>query len=225
MEKRTVPNGKTPVNKANGCLNIFYAHGKKRERAAMTPAKTKHRTQLDRKEWIEAAIDVLADHGIEGMRVELLAKHFGVTKGSFYWHFKDRQDLLNAVLQTWKEGRIRDTNKQAAGAPGREHEQLRHVIDVYSANRNRKGVSIELAIREWARRDPMVAAAVEEVDNARLESTRRLFVARGISEAEAKSRSLLLYAYVFGQSLMAYDRYDPNVIDFKNWISGQIIAD
>lgn len=181
------------------------------------------RTQLDRAEWIEAAIDVLADHGVDGVRVEVLAKSFGVTKGSFYWHFKDRQDLFNAVLQTWKEGRIRDINKQTNAASGKEREQLVHVIDVYSANRNRKGISIELAVRDWARRDAQTAAVVEEVDTYRLECTRKLFVASGLSDAEAKSRSLLLYAYVFGQSLMAYDRYDPKVIDFKRWIAECIV--
>jgi len=197
----------------------------------MPPEKTKPRsqgtprTQLDRTEWIEAATDVLADQGVDGMRVEVLAKNFGVTKGSFYWHFKDRQDLFNAVLQTWKEGRIRDINKQTSSAPGREREQLMHVIDVYSANRNRKGISIELAVRDWARRDAQTAAVVEEVDTYRLECTRKLFVASGLSDAEAKSRSLMLYAYVFGQSLMAYDRYDPKVIDFKRWIAERIVHD
>ena len=201
----------------------------------MPPEKTKPRSQdtsraqpraqLDRTEWIEAATDVLADQGVDGMRVEVLAKNFGVTKGSFYWHFKDRQDLFNAVLQTWKEGRIRDINKQTSSAPGREREQLMHVIDVYSANRNRKGISIELAVRDWARRDAQTAAVVEEVDTYRLECTRKLFVASGLSDAEAKSRSLMLYAYVFGQSLMAYDRYDPKVIDFKRWIAERIVHD
>ena len=193
----------------------------------MSPEKSKPRvprTQLDRKEWIEAAISVLAEQGMEGMRVEVLAKSFGVTKGSFYWHFKDRQDLFGAVLQVWKEGRIRDINKQTSSTPGKEREQLLHVIDVYSTNRNRKGISIELAVREWARRDPQAAAIVEEVDTHRLECTRKLFVTSGLSDAEAKSRSLLLYAYVFGQSLMAYDRYDTKVIDFKRWIAEHIVA-
>lgn len=192
----------------------------------MTTEKAKPRApraQLDRKEWIEAAIDVLADQGVAGLRVEVLAKSFGVTKGSFYWHFKDRQDLFDAVLQTWREGRIRDIDKQTSAAPGKEREQLAHVIDVYSANRNRKGISIELAVRDWARRDAQTAAVVEEVDTYRLECTRKLFVISGLSEAEAKSRSLLLYAYVFGQSLMAYDRYDPKVIDFKRWIAERIV--
>ena len=188
----------------------------------MKPEKI--RTQLDRNEWIDSAIEALADEGLAGMRVEALAKRFGVTKGSFYWHFKDRQDLFSAVLQTWKEGRIRDIDKQSRAAPGKECDQLLRIIDTYSANRNRKGISIELAVRDWARRDAQANAVVEEVDTYRLESTRSLFVASGLSDIEAKSRSLLLYAYVFGQSLMAYDRYDPKIIDFKRWIAEYIVA-
>ncbi|HRE87182.1 MAG TPA: TetR/AcrR family transcriptional regulator, partial [Accumulibacter sp.] len=167
----------------------------------MKADKSSARVTLDRNEWIEAAIDVLAEQGVQGMRIEVLAKNFGVTKGSFYWHFKDRQDLVDGVLQTWRDGRIRDIDKQTGASPGREREQLLHLIDVYGATRNRKGISIELAVREWARRDAQAAAIVEEVDSWRLQCTRQLFVRRGVSDEEAKSRSLLLYAYVFGQSL------------------------
>jgi AcrR family transcriptional regulator len=186
--------------------------------------QNKPRTPLDRHEWIAAATEILADHGREGVRVEVLAKNFGVTKGSFYWHFKDRQDLFDAVLQTWKEGRLRDIDKQSSAAPGHEREQLLYILDLYSANRNRKGIAIELAVRDWARREPQVAAVVEEVDAWRLECTRKLFIATGLSDSEAKSRSLLLYAYVFGQSLMAFDRFDPKIIDLKRWIAEYIVA-
>jgi AcrR family transcriptional regulator len=181
------------------------------------------RASLDRNGWVEAAIDMLAEQGVQGMRVEVLAKNFGVTKGSFYWHFKDRQDLFTAVLETWRDGRIRDIHKQSVSTPGREHEQLLHLIDVYGATRNRRGISIELAVREWARRDAQAAAVVEEVDAWRLECTRKLFVARGVPDDEAKSRSLLLYAYVFGQSLMACESYDPRIGGFKHWIAELIV--
>ena len=190
----------------------------------MKSVPAKPRTQLDRSGWIDGAIEALADEGLSGMRVEALAKRFGVTKGSFYWHFKDRQDLFNAMLQTWKDGRIRDIDKQSAMPAGNESEQLQQIIEIYSANRNRKGISIELAVRDWARRDPQASAVVEEVDTYRLESARKLFVATGLSDSEAKSRSLLLYAYVFGQSLMAYDRFDPKIIDIKQWISRYIVS-
>lgn len=188
----------------------------------MKQEKPKIRTQLDRNDWIEAAIEVLADEGTDGLRVEVLAKNFGVTKGSFYWHFKDRQDLLTAVLDTWRDGRIKDIIKQTTALPGKERQQIYHVIEVYSAARNRKGISIELAVREWARRDAHTAAIVEEVDTWRLECTRKLFVSCGMSEAEAKSRSVMLYAYVFGQSLMMYEHFDSNLPQLRSWIADRI---
>ncbi|MDD2884705.1 MAG: TetR/AcrR family transcriptional regulator [Dechloromonas sp.] len=182
------------------------------------------RTQLAPDSWVDAAIDVLAKEGIAGLRVEVLAKRCGVTKGSFYWHFKDRRALLDAVLERWRQGRIRDIEKTTAVSPGQEREQLHYAIEVYGASRNRKGMSIELAIRDWARHDNQAAAVVEAVDIYRLECTRRLFVAAGMSDAEAKSRSLLLYACVFGLSLMHYNTFDSNLPDLKQRIAEHIVA-
>ena len=182
------------------------------------------RTQLDRGHWIEGAIEVLAREGVAGLRVEVLAKRCGVTKGSFYWHFKDRQDLLAAVLEHWREGRIRDIEKITTVSPGHEREQLHFAIKVYGTSRNRKGVSIELAVRDWARHDPQAAAIVEAVDLYRLECTRKLFVAAGMSDAEAKSRSLLLYACVFGLSLMHYTHFDDHLDDLKQRIADRIVS-
>lgn len=182
------------------------------------------RTQLDPDRWVETAIDVLAREGISGLRVEVVAKRCGVTKGSFYWHFKDRQALLDAVLERWKAGRIVDIEKTTAAARGNEREQLHYAIEVYGASRNQKGMSIELAVRDWARHDIRAAAVVESVDLYRLECTRKLFVAAGMSDAEAKSRSLLLYACVFGLSLMHYTHFDDNLNDLKQRIADRIIS-
>ena len=184
----------------------------------------KPRTQLDRDRWIETAIDVLATDGVSGLRVEVLAKRCGVTKGSFYWHFKDRQALLDAILAFWKDGRIRDIEKTTSVAAGKELDQLHYVIELYGANRNRKGMSIELAVRDWARHDPQAAAVVESVDIYRLECTRKLFGAAGMNDAEAKSRSLLLYACVFGLSLMHYSQFDENLVDLKQRIAERIVS-
>ncbi|QSI75066.1 MULTISPECIES: TetR/AcrR family transcriptional regulator [Niveibacterium] len=180
-----------------------------------TPPKSRAsaatRPPLDRKAWIQAATDALAEEGLAGLRVEVLAKRCGVTKGSFYWHFRDRQELLDEVLNLWKEGRIRDVSKQARGEPGKPLEQLVRVIDVYSSSRNRRGIQIELAVRDWARRDPKAAKAVEEVDQWRLKLGKDLFIASGMEAREAASRSLLLYAYSFGLSLMIYEHFDGDV--------------
>jgi AcrR family transcriptional regulator len=192
---------------------------------AKTPGRTRSpRTQLDPERWVVAAIDVLAREGIAGLRVEVLAKRCGVTKGSFYWHFRDRQALLDAVLAHWKLGRIRDIEKTTTVTPGQEREQLHYAIEVYGASRNRKGMEIELAIRDWARHDAGAAAVVESVDLYRLDCTRKLFVAAGMSDAEAKSRSLLLYACVFGLSLMHYNHFDDNLPDLKQRIAERIVT-
>ena len=173
---------------------------------------------LDRDAWVKGALAALADYGHAGLRVEVLAKRLSVTKGSFYWHFRDRRDLLDAVLDRWKEGRIDDIRHQTAATNGGERAALRHTIEVYSASRNRRGLPIELAIREWARHDTRAAAVVEEVDAERLLCAERLFRQLGLSPAEAKARSVLLYAYVFGYSLMRCDRFTIDMAAAKNWI-------
>ena len=182
----------------------------------------KPRTQLDRSAWVAGATEVLAEEGIAGLRVEVLAKRLKVTKGSFYWHFTDRRDLLMAVLTHWKEGRIRDIIKQTRAQPGRELEQIYHVIDVYSASRSRRGMMIELAVRDWARRDAEAGAIVAVVDDVRLRCARDLFLACGVPMEEASSRCMLLYAYVFGVSLMIYEKFDRDVARLKRDIADLI---
>ncbi len=182
----------------------------------------KPRTPLDRDAWVAGATEVLAEEGIAGLRVEVLAKRLKVTKGSFYWHFTDRRDLLLAVLSHWKEGRIRDIIKQTRAQPGHELAQIYHVIDVYSASRSRRGMLIELAVRDWARRDPEASVIVAEVDDVRLRCARDLFLACGVPMDEASSRCMLLYAYVFGVSLMIYEKFDTDVAHLKRDIADLI---
>ena len=177
------------------------------------------RRSLDRSEWIAGAIDALADEGVAGMCVEALAKRFGVTKGSFYWHFKGRQDLVDAVLQTWQAAQICKVDRHAAAGSG--DAPLRQLIDNYGDDC--REIAIESAVRDWAWRDAQAAAAVEAVDRHRLESACRLFVAAGLGEDEARSRSLLLFAYLFGQSLMALDRRDPQIAACKRSIAKLIV--
>ena len=182
----------------------------------------KPRTPLDRDAWVAGATEVLAEEGIAGLRVEVLAKRLKMTKGSFYWHFTDRRDLLLAVLSHWKEGRIRDIIKQTRAQPGHELAQIYHVIDVYSASRSRRGMLIELAVRDWARRDPEASVIVAEVDDVRLRCARDLFLACGVPMDEASSRCMLLYAYVFGVSLMIYEKFDTDVARLKRDIADLI---
>ena len=177
------------------------------------------RRLLDRREWIAGAIDALADEGVAGMCVEALAKRFGVTKGSFYWHFKDRQDLVGAVLSAWKDERVAEVDREAPAAD--EGARLRQLIDAFG--NDRREIAVELAVRDWARRDAQAAAVVAAVDRHRLESVSRLLVAIGFGDDEAMSRSHLLYAYLLGDRLWVVDRDDPRSADSQRWIA-ELIA-
>jgi AcrR family transcriptional regulator len=155
--------------------------------------------------WIAAGLAEIARSGVEGVRVEVLAKHLGVTKGGFYRRFKDRAALLEAMLQSWSEGRIAAIEQQAALDGAGARERLTSLIQLYSERMNTEGMAIELAIRQWARSDAAAAAAVAGVDAARLKNVGRLYRATGLAPDEADARAFLFYCFVFGQSLLFLD--------------------
>ena len=80
----------------------------------MTGGKSRHARASATETWIEAGFAELARSGVEGVRVEVLAKNLGVTKGGFYRRFRDRAALLEAMLQNWREGRIAAIEKQTS---------------------------------------------------------------------------------------------------------------
>jgi len=167
---------------------------------ATNPSKT---PRLSRQAWIEAALDALAEGGLNAIRVEALAKRLNVTKGGFYWHFRDRSDLCAAVLEHWRSGRREVIDRQTRLEEGDDpRESLKGLLGLYAAARNEKGRSIELAIRDWARRDTQAAGVVAQVDEYRLERVGGLFKAAGCGDEEALDRAYLFYAYVFGESLL-----------------------
>jgi AcrR family transcriptional regulator len=166
------------------------------------PARRAVAERLDRERWIEAALDALAEGGVNQVRVEVVARDLGVTKGSFYWHFKDRGALLEALLANWREGRVAAIAAQASVSQAAPAARLRHLLDLYLDRANPRGMAIELAMRDWARREPAAAAAVAAVDKARLAVLAPLYEALGHEPREATARALALYAFIFGQSLI-----------------------
>jgi AcrR family transcriptional regulator len=170
-----------------------------------SPIKEKA-VRLDGAAWIAAAFDVLANGGIDAVRVEPLAKALGITKGSFYWHFADRRALLDAMLRSWMEGRIAAIRQQAADR-GDPAVALRQLADLYTRHANVRGLAIELEIRAFARNDAGAAAAVRDVDQARLQQLTSLYIGLGWPRAKAQSQAVLFYSYLFGQSLL-----DPAVV-------------
>ncbi len=156
--------------------------------------------------WIKAGLDQIGRGGIEAVRIEVLAKALGVTKGGFYWHFKDRRDLLAAILEDWRLGRIAAIEKQTQSAGRNARERLLGLVRLYSEAVNPQGMAIELAIRQWARHDSHAAEAARSVDVARLRSISSLYEELGQDRRQAEQRALLFYSFVFGQSLLFLEK-------------------
>jgi AcrR family transcriptional regulator len=169
----------------------------------MTDGKSENRKDAT---WIEAGLAEIARTGIEGVRVEVLAKNLGVTKGGFYRRFRDRAALLDGMLQNWSKGRIAAIERQTSLDGATARERLRALIALYSERMNTEGMAVELAIRQWARADEAAASAVAGVDAARLQNVGHLYRATGLPMEEADAQAFLFYCFIFGQSLLFLER-------------------
>src|ERR1700675_637881 len=156
--------------------------------------------------WIEAGFKEIARSGVDGVRVEVLAKSLGVTKGGFYRRFRDRAALLEGMLQNWSAGRIAAIEQQTSLDSATARDRLRALIRLYSERMNTEGMAVELAIRQWARSDEAAATAVASVDAARLKNVGHLYRATGLAPEEADAQAFLFYCFIFGQSLLFPDR-------------------
>lgn len=153
-----------------------------------------------RRDWIGAATDALSVGGVESVRVEPLAAALGVTKGSFYWHFSGRDELLTAVFDTWEElgtEAIIEAVDAETDDPERALRALwRRTHEMAPMMRS------ELAIRDLAQRDPEVRERVRRVDQRRVGYLRRLFRRLGLRPALSEARTMLIYSLLFGDVLI-----------------------
>jgi len=156
-------------------------------------------------DWVAAGLAELGASGIAGVRVEVLAERMGITKGGFYRRFRDRRDLLDAMLKAWCDGRIAAIEQHAEAGGATALERLRGLIRLYTEHANAEGMAIELAVRQWARTDETAAAAAAKVDAARLRTVTGLYRQLGLGTAEAEGRATLFYAFLFGQGLLFRD--------------------
>src|SRR4051812_3919847 len=111
-------------------------------------------TRTPRERWIEQGLQALAAGGPEAVKIEPLAKELGVTKGGFYWHFEDRQALLDELLDAWEKLGVDPAMELTGGGGGAPRARLRRL----SALADARILDIDLAVRDWARRDAVVAA-------------------------------------------------------------------
>ena len=149
--------------------------------------------------WIEAALQALAEGGPDAVRVEALAARLGVSKGGFYWHFDDREALIEEMLDAWEKAVVEDVIARVESEPVDPRAKLQHLFELAPS----VDFPVELAIRDWARRDAAVAERVRRVDNRRMEYLRSLFGQFCADEDDAEARSMLAFSLFVGSYFIA----------------------
>ena len=166
----------------------------------MTP-----RTTLTAKDWIDAAFTALGRGGVQAIRAEALARELKVSKGSFYWHFKDVPTLKLQMLRYWAEqapARIISTIDAHIASPRQRLRLLLiHIADGEAGRYG--GKDLDAAIRDWARHDAAAREVLEAVDARRLDYVAGLFRDCGIEAKTSEIQARLLYGALIGTRQLA----------------------
>jgi AcrR family transcriptional regulator len=159
-------------------------------------------TRTPRTSWIDAGLRALAAGGPEAVRIEVLAKELGVTRGGFYWYFGSREAFLEELLDEWESRSTESTREQVEREGGDAREKVwRAGMLTFSKDL----LPIDLAVRDWARRDRSVAKRLRRVDNSRIEYLRELISSFCPDSEEVEARSMLAFSLAIGNHFIAAD--------------------
>jgi AcrR family transcriptional regulator len=153
---------------------------------------------------VQEGLRALAIGGPDAVRIESLAKALGVTKGGFYGYFRDRRALLTEMLDTWERTVLDEAIERVEGKGGDARTRLRRLFALASSLAG-EGLGVELAIRDWARRDKAVAKRLKQVDDRRMQYMRALFADFCADRDEVEARCLLAFSLFIGSPFIAAD--------------------
>lgn len=147
--------------------------------------------------WLEAAYEALLDAGVDAVKIQPLAKKLNLSRTSFYWFFKDREELLKALISRWREKNTGSLVKQAEAYAETVAEAMLNVFDCW-LNRELFDSQFEFAVRSWAIQSPETLKEVQAADQQRLEALSRMFLRFGYDEMHADVRARTIYLVQIG---------------------------
>lgn len=165
-----------------------------RSRAAAKPVERNHRSTLSAADWERAALELIAEKGVQALAVEPLARRMGITKGSFYWHFSSRESLLEQALQRWEEHDSRNLNR-SLGEIDHPRDRLISFFRRVGREKLTHEVYSELCA---AAGHPQVEPVLERVANRRMEHLSAAFRELGLPEEQARHQARLTYSVYLG---------------------------
>ena len=161
------------------------------------PPVSRGNVKVTREDWLELAAEVLVEHGVNHVKVLTLANRLGVSRSSFYWYFRSREDLLDQLLARWEGQNTRAILAHAA-RPARDIcEAVMHLFECF-IDPDQFDPRLDFAVREWARRDGEVRTRLDAADEARIAAIRDAFVSHGFEAVEAFTRARVIYFMQIG---------------------------
>ena len=157
---------------------------------------------LGKSDWIGAALDFLMREGVEAVQITRLAKALEVSRGSFYWHFADRQNLLDCVLDEWRAANLPVIEKELARADSLS-EGILAFFAIWEINAQ-FSAQLDHAVRDWARLEGAVLDVVRREDAQRIGTIAAMFQRFGFDADEAEVRARILYFAQVGYHAMDF---------------------
>lgn len=151
---------------------------------------------LNKSDWLAAGLEVLRVSGSTSLKAQILAKRLKVSRGSFYWHFKDMAEYEAAILDAWREATTEKVINALRGAPSKM-DRLRSLI-VFAS----RAPELERAVRTWSMSNRAVAATVAEIDQQRFNYLEKLLCELGVDKSLSRHRALVLYWAGIGQTVV-----------------------
>jgi AcrR family transcriptional regulator len=159
-------------------------------------------------DWVQAGFVIVAEDGLKALTIDRLCQRLGVTKGSFYWHFSDMKAYRSALIEAW--GTLRDEDRghfdDLAALPPRER-----LAAMMTALVGPRHSMLERAMREWARSEATVDAAVRESDRRVISAVRQAFSDDGFDDADADLRANATFAAGIGFLHLSGHRPSPQL--------------
>lgn len=150
-----------------------------------------------RDDWLDLALNALAIEGVDHVNVLALSERLGVSRSSFYWYFKNRDELLDALLDRWDQLNTRSIVAQAEEPAATVSQAVCNVFHCW-VNPLIFSPRLDFAVREWARRSARVRKALDRSDRFRTEALKALFVRFGYEDEDAFVRARVLYYMQIG---------------------------
>jgi AcrR family transcriptional regulator len=163
----------------------------------VTAKKSIRKTQLGKEDWIRIAKTILIKHGIAEVKIEKIAAKLKVTIGSFYWHFKGRDELHAAIIADWLATNTKPLEEAVAHAGSDPRHQYLAFFGVWVLERN-FDPAYDSAVRNWARISPQIAAIISKVEAERIKILHGIMMRFGFSAEEAMMRARVTYYHQVG---------------------------